>query len=260
VTDKKSPAQAHQCVLAQIRIVLVGTSHPGNIGASARAMKTMGLQQLMLVNPRHFPSAEASARASGADDLLAQARVTGSLEEALADCGFVVGASARDRHIQWPALAPDHCAERLLREAGKSRVALVFGRENSGLNNAELDRCQALVRIPTSPQHSSLNLGAAVQILAYEILQAARGLDREPLGQDVPLAAVVGHQAVPQKSMEGFYSHLRQTLVDIDFFDPAKPKLLERRLRRLFNRLQPDQVELNILRGILSAAQKAARR
>jgi len=252
------PAGIDSC-LDRISVVLVGTTHPGNIGASARAMKTMGLAHLVLVNPRRFPCAEASARATGADDVLAQARVVGSLAEALADCGFVVGASARDRHIQWPALEPRECAARLISETAVGRVALVFGRENSGLENEELDRCHALVRIPTGGQLSSLNLGAAVQILAYEILRANREGDNVPEAGGGELLPGAGHQEVPQHLMEGFYSHLNEALIEIGFYHPDRPKLLERRLRRLFNRVRPDRAELNILRGILTAAQKAAR-
>ena len=260
MTEINPPAFAIDTRLDRILVVLVGTTHPGNIGASARAMKSMGLAHLVLVNPRQFPCAEASARATGADDVLARARVVGSLAEAVADCVFVVGASARDRHIQWPALEPRECAARLISETSVGRIALVFGRENSGLENDELDRCHALVRIPTSAQLSSLNLGAAVQVLAYEILLAARGRDAGPAAGDRELLPGVGHQEVSQELMEGFYSHLHEALIEINFYHPDNPKLLKRRLRRMFNRLRPDRAELNILRGILRATQKVARR
>lgn len=259
MTENNPFATGVETRLNRISVVLVGTTHPGNIGASARAMKSMGLARLVLVNPRRFPCAEASARATGADDVLAQARVVGSLAEALADCRFVVGASARDRHIQWPALDPRECAARLINETCGGPVALVFGRENSGLENEELDRCHALVRIPTGGQLSSLNLGAAVQVLVYEILRAARGADTGPAAGDGELLPGADHQEVPQHLMEGFYSHLNEALIEIGFYHPDRPKLLERRLRRLFNRVRPDRAELNILRGILTAAQKAAR-
>ncbi len=259
MTEKTPPADA-AAGLKRIVVVLVGTTHPGNIGASARAMKSMGLRDLVLVNPRRFPCADASARATGATDILDRARVVASLAEALGDCGFVAGASARDRHIQWPIMEPRECAARLIRESGAGRVAVVFGRENSGLENAELDRCHALVRIPTSTHLRSLNLGAAVQVLAYEIMLAARGRDSGSPGGGGELLPGAGHQEVPQQQMEGFYSHLHEALIEIGFYHPSRPKLLERRLRRIFNRVRPDTAELNILRGILSAAQKAARR
>ena len=156
-------------MLEQIRIVLVGTTHPGNIGAVARAMKTMALDNLWLVAPKQFPSAEATARASGADDLLARARICTDLSEAIEGCRLVVGASARLRTVQWPQMAPRECARALLSEATAGPVAILFGRESSGLSNQELDRCSHLVHIPSNPEFSSLNLAAAVQILTYEI-------------------------------------------------------------------------------------------
>ena len=258
---EKSPqsTQLLSC-LDQIKVVLVGTTHPGNIGASARAMKTMGLNRLVLVNPQKFPSADASARATGADDVLASAQVVDSLAEAVSDCELVLGASARDRTIQWPAMEPRQSAQRLVDQSIPGTRAVVFGRENSGLNNAELDLCHALVRIPTSGQLHSLNLGAAVQVLSYELMLASR--DTKTATAELQGGVLPGknHQGVSQHLMEGFYSHLYETLAEIDFYDPQQPKLLERRLRRMFNRVQPDQAELNILRGILRAAQKAARR
>jgi TrmH family RNA methyltransferase len=234
-----------------IRIVLVETSHPGNIGAVARAMKNMCLDQLMLVNPRHFPSAEAIARASGADDVLQQARVYQSLDEAIADCHLVVGASARLRTVQWPQLNPRECAERTTKLAVSGPVAIVFGRENSGLSNRELERCQYLVHIPASSDYSSLNLAMAVQVICYELMMtgpvAGGDADRVPVA--------VGE-------MQGLFEHLQQAMADIGFADPGKSDKLMRRLKRLFYRAQPDTDELKILRGILSAAQgrKSAKR
>lgn len=236
-----------------IRFVLVETSHPGNIGAAARAMKAMGIPRLCLVRPQRFPDAEATARAAGADDLLASAVVVDSLAQALADCGFVVGTSARARHIEWPMMDPPSFALQVLDHARGSEVAVVFGRENSGLSNEELDKCHALLRIPTADSFASLNLAAAVQVVAYELRRAA--LANVDSGVDPPTDHLVS-----QSEMEGFYEHLEQTLIDIDYFDPDTPKLLRRRLRRIFNRIQPDRPELNILRGILTAAQRAARR
>jgi len=235
-------------LLANIRIVLIGTTHPGNIGAVARAMKNMRLSQLCLVAPKQFPCAEATARASGADDLLANARVCDTLDEALVGCRLVAGASARLRTVEWPQLVPRESAQRLAAEAQQGAVALIFGRESSGLSNAELDRCHYLVHIPANPEYSSLNLSMAVQVLAYELQLAA--LEQE--GQ-VPPDAERG--VAPVDVMESFYQHLEQTMVDTGFSDPRQSNKLQRRLRRLFNRARPDSDELNILRGIFSAAQ-----
>ncbi len=233
-----------------IRFVLVGTSHPGNIGAAARAMKTMGLHDLHLVAPRRFPDAEATARASGADDLLAAAPVHDRLSTALAGCRFVVGASARRRTIEWPELDPRACAERLLAEAAQGPVALVFGREASGLSNPELDRCQALTRVDTNPDFGSLNLAAAVQIYAYELRTRIRAGAWSP-GEDRPVA--------DPPMLDGFHAHLAATLEQIGFVKPGQHRTLLRRLRRLFDRARPDPDEINILRGILSRVQRCCR-
>ncbi len=250
----KSPLAA----LADVRIVLVETSHPGNIGAVARAMKNMGLGRLVLVNPGRFPHADATARASGADDVLAAAKVTDSLEAAVADCHLVVGASARSRTIPWPVMESRACAGRMLAAAGAGEaVALVMGREKSGLTNAELERCHVHVHIPANPDYPSLNLGAAVQVLAYELRMCALAADDalpagEVLERDQPLAT--------SAELEGLYEHFARALAILDFYDPDNPRQLMRRLRRLFNRAQLDRMEVNILRGILAAAEKAARR
>jgi len=233
--------------LDNVRIVLIGTTHPGNIGAAARAMKNMCLNQLYLVQPREFPCAEATARASGADDLLHNATVCNSLDEALKGCHVVVGASARLRRVEWPQYEPRECAVRLLNEAQQGAVALVFGRESSGLSNAEMDRCQYLVNIPANEEFSSLNLSMAVQVLAYELRMTS--LENRSLG------AKPDRKIVTADEMEGFIQHLEQTMCGIQFSDPRQSTKLLRRLRRLFNRAQPDNDELNILRGILSAAQ-----
>ncbi len=239
-------------VCDNIKVVLVEPTHPGNIGAAARALKTMGLSHLCLVAPRHFPSAEATARASGADDVLHRAEVVATYEDALRDCGLVVGTSARRRTITWPELGPEECAGRLVEAAAAGPVALVFGREHSGLSNTELDRCQYLVRIPANPAYSSLNLGAAVQVLAYELHMAALGAGKnelsKPTDQDRPATA---------EEMEGFMGHLQEVAHQIGFLHPAHPRLLMRRLRRLFHRSQPDRTEINILRGFLKAVQRA---
>ena len=235
-------------MLNKVRIVLVDTSHAGNIGATARAMKNMGLTRLYLVTPQHFPHADATARASGADDVLARAEVCPDLDSALAGCGFVVGASARLRSLHVPVLAPRPCAERIVQEVAATEVAIVFGREHSGLTNDELGRCHHLVHIPCNPNYSSLNLAAAVQVVSYELRLAS-----------VEGAEVVGEPEEPPATadeMERFYVHLQQTLEEIGFLDPENPRIMMRRLRRLFNRARPNEVEMNILRGILTATQR----
>jgi len=231
-----------------IRIVLINTSHPGNIGAVARAMKTMGLLRLHMVHPKTFPCAEATARASGADDVLANAVVVDTLEEALAGCRLVIGTSDRNRTIEWPSLSPKQAASQLQSEASQGDVALVFGREASGMTNDELELCHFLVSIPCNPDFSSLNLASAVQVLAYE-LQLAYAEERgaSAVGEKRDLATA--------DEMESFFEHLQQTLVDLCFLNPDQPRQLMRRLRRLYNRAQPDKTEMNILRGTLSAAQ-----
>ena len=235
---------------SNIRIVLINTSHPGNIGAAARAMKTMCLDSLWLVDPHGYPSAEATARASGADDLLANARVCSGLDEAIADCHLVIGASARLRSIPCPAFGPRDCGIRVWQESESGRVAVVFGREQSGLSNQELDRCHHLVHVPANPEYPSLNLAAAVQLIAYEIHMAA--LSAKGTGQ---LVAQDRRLPADGAEMERLYGHLEQTLIELDFLNPDNPRQLMRRLRRLFNRAQPDANEVNILRGILGAAQ-----
>ena len=228
-----------------IRIVLVGTTHPGNIGAVARAMKNMGLSDLALVNPRHFPHDDAIARASGATDILDSAEVVGSLSEALTDCVYVAGASARARTINWPSMGPRDCAERMLLESKQGKVAAVFGPEKSGLQNDDLDLCHTLLTIPANPEFSSLNLAMAVQVLTYE-LRVASTLDGGP-GFESEAPPATGEE------MEHFYAHLEQVLTDVRFLDPDNPRHLMRRMRRMFIRARPDQNEVNILRGFLTA-------
>lgn len=233
-----------------VRIVLINTSHPGNIGAAARAMKTMCLHDLYLVQPALFPHADATARAAGADDILSQARVCASLDEAIADCQLVMGASARSRAISCPVLDPPGCAARIVKEDNHSNIALVFGREHSGLTNEELDRCHYLVQIPANEDFSSLNLAAAVQVMSYELYQAGRELDIEQNShhkQDNELCS--------SADMERFYTHLEQTLIATEFLDPQVPRHVMRRLRQLYNRARPDTVEMNVLRGFLTAIQ-----
>jgi tRNA (cytidine32/uridine32-2'-O)-methyltransferase len=235
--------------MKNVDIILVETSHPGNIGAAARAMKTMGLSQLVLVNPKEFPSVVATARASGADDILANAKVYDDFVNALHPYELVIATSARLRSITWPMLTPPECAEKALSQQGK--VALIFGREHSGLTNEELDHCHFLVQISTEPHFSSLNIAAAVQILTYELRRLSEQHENNPL-------PTVG-DAVTMEQMEYFYTHLEQALLDTGFLEADKPRLTMRKLRCLFNRAAPNQSEMNILRGILSSIQKAAK-
>lgn len=228
-----------------IRIILVGTTHPGNIGAAARAMKNMGLTDLVLVNPKQFPHEDATARASGAEDILDAATVVGDLDDALGECVYVAGASARSRTIGWPSMAPRECASRLLVEAQNGTVAAVFGPEKSGLTNEDIDRCHTLLTIPTEPGFSSLNLAMAVQVVCYELRVALIGNAEEEAQSEVRPAT--------GEELEHFYTHLEEVLTEGGFLDPDNPRLLMRRLRRLFVRAQPDQNEINILRGMLSA-------
>ncbi len=234
-------------MLDSIRIVLIETSHPGNIGAVARAMKNMALSDLRLVRPRFFPHEQASARASGAADVLAAARVFDTPRQAIADCRFVVGASARLRSVHWPRFPPRAMAARVLEESAAGPVAILFGRENSGLTNVELDLCHYLVHIPTNPDYASLNIAMAVQVIAYELFVAADEAGRTRERPAEPPAEIA--------AMEGFYAHLRETLGDIGFSDPRQSDKLFRRLRRLFHRARLNEDELRILRGVLSAAQ-----
>lgn len=235
--------------LEAIRVVLVHPTHPGNVGGVARAMKNMGLGRLYLVAPQRYPSAEAQARAADAADVLAHAVVCPALEQAIADCHYVVGTTARSRRIEWPVLEPRECAARLHAEAERGPVALVFGPEKTGLTNQALDRCHAVGYIPSSPAYPSLNLVGAAQIFAYEIYRAA--------GEHPGVAAAPEEAPATAGEMEHFYRHLEQVLVEIGFLDPDNPRLLMRRLRRLYNRAAPDANEVSILRGILSAMQQS---
>ena len=236
--------------LANLRTVLVGTSHPGNIGASARALKTMGLSRLVLVAPQSYPHPDATARAAGAaPDVLERAAVHATLDEALAGCEFVLGASARRRTIEWPTLTPRAAAERVAAEYAGREVAIVFGRERTGLENTELERCHALVTIDANPGYSSLNLAAAVQVLAYEMrvahtpsVGATRSASRSKLAT--------------ADELEHLYQHFERVMLATGFLDPDAPRHLMRRLRRLFNRAQVDDNELNILRGLLSSVEQ----
>jgi TrmH family RNA methyltransferase len=239
--------------LARIRVVLINTTHPGNIGATARAMKVMGLSSLHLVTPRIFPNADATAMASGADDLLQSAVVHDSLESALAGCGLVLGTSARLRSLPMPMLDARRAARQALQESTVHEVAVLFGRERYGLTNEEMQRCQYLVNIPSNPEYSSLNLAQAVQIICYELRVAGIGIS------DISIPPS-DWEPVDDGQMERLFEHLEQTLLDIRFLNPKQPKKLMMRLRRLFNRARPDQNEINILRGILKASQEIVKR
>jgi TrmH family RNA methyltransferase len=208
-------------------------------------MKNMGLNDLALVNPRYFPHEDATARASGATDVLDAASVVSTLSEALTDCVYVAGTSARSRTITWPSMGPRDCAERMMLEGKKGKVAAVFGPEKTGLHNDDLDLCHTLLTIPTNPDFSSLNLAMAVQVLTYE-LRVASALDSGP-GFESEAPPATGDE------MEHFYDHLEQVMIDLEFLNPNNPRLLMRRLRRMFIRARPDKNEVNILRGFLAA-------
>jgi TrmH family RNA methyltransferase len=237
-------------VQTPIRIVMVNTTHPGNIGAAARAMKNMGLTDLALVAPKSYPSSEATARAAGADDVLASAEVYATLEEAIADCELVIGASARLRSISWPQLDPRECAAMVT--ATTARTAILFGREHSGLTNEELERCHYLLHIPCNPEYSSLNVAAALQVVAYEIFYAAR--QTRQVEQAFETLAT-GEQ------MESFFGHLEAVLRDIGFLHERKhTQSLLRRFRRIFNRIRLEQNEIHMLRGALKTMQRHIKR
>jgi TrmH family RNA methyltransferase len=248
-------------VLDNVRVVLVNTSHPGNIGGAARAMKNMGLTRLVLVEPRRFPDQNAGARAAGADDVLAGAVVVDTLEEAIADCVLVLGTSARDRRIPWPVVDPREAAHKVLDQLAElpdAQVALVFGREDAGLTSDELQRCQFHVHIPSNPDFSSLNLAAAVQVVAYELRMLA--LQRQSLPtsiQKVETSSTANEMPTTADDMEQYFAHLERVLVEIGFLDPHQPRHLMPRLRRLYGRIRVNRMEMNILRGILTETQKA---
>lgn len=242
--------------LQNIRIVLVETTHPGNMGAAARAMKNMGIGELFLVKPRLFPNEIAQSRAASAADVLEAATVVESVEEAIADCAWVVGTSARERTIPWPLMEPSAFAEQGACEIEQHKIAVVFGREDRGLTNDELKLCHAHLHIPTNPVYSSLNLAQAVQIVCYELrmkvlasMESTHSPSRELQKWDVPAANA--------EQMQLFYEHLEQTLGEIDFIKSNNPRQTMTRLQRLFNRARLDQMEVSILRGILKSIQKS---
>lgn len=247
-------------MLSKIRIVLVGTTHPGNIGAVARAMKNMGLSRLVLVRPKIFPSAEATSRAAGADDILYRAMRCDSLEEAVADCGIVIGTSARSRTISSEVRSPHECAMLIAEQHPDTEAAVVFGREHAGLTNTELDLCGYWMTIPCNPDFSSLNLAAAVQVVGYEFFNAFNpGVLRARASRDSPETFNKDSRATSAQ-VESFYKHLYEVMVCVGFVHPDKSRSVMRRLRRLFNRAHLENREIDILRGILSAIQEPKNR
>ena len=244
-------------LLAKISIVLVEPSHPGNIGAVARAMKTMGLLDLVLVKPKKYPHYEASKRAAGAQDVLEQARVVESLDHATAESTLVVGTSVRDREVAWPTHSPRQSATRALRhlrEQQHAHVAIVFGRESSGLSNQEMDVCDWQIRIDANPDYSSLNLASAVQIVSYE-MRAAWALEQSPENQPSAALSIAEQrqQSANKKQLNGHLQHLQSTLEALDFIKVSSSNVLMRKLARLYNKAQLSIEEIQILRGILSA-------
>lgn len=233
---------------SNIRIVLVNTSHPGNIGAAARAMKTMGLEQLYLVNPRYFPHVDATARAAGADDILENAVITSSLFDALQGSSVVFGTSIRFRDVSLPKLEIKEASQLIIKEAREHIVTIVFGPETSGLSNDDLDHCNYQLYIPTNPSFTSLNLAAAVQIVAYEVRNTDRAHDAMILSDNLDELATI-------EEMRLFYKHLQEILVKIKFLDFKNPRKMLSRLKILFNRARVQKNEVNILRGILTAIQ-----
>lgn len=241
--------------LHNARIVLVHTSHPGNIGATARAMKNMGLKQLYLVKPKLFPHERAGWRAASAEDILDNAVVVDTLEEAVADCGLVVGTSARGRRIPWPLVNPRACAEKVYPELTQHPVALVFGREDRGLTNEELQCCHLHVNIPASEDYTSLNLAMAVQVVTYELrmMHLSSELSDDDMQEwDTKFAKV--------EDIERMFVHLEETLLEMEFLKPSAPKQLMTRLRRLYSRTRMDDLEVQMMRGILTSTQQWVRK
>lgn len=235
----------------RIRMVMVNTTHPGNIGAAARAMKNMGLSELVLVAPKDYPSEEAVWRAAGALDVLDNVRVVETLDEAIADCSLVIGTSARERRIPWPLLTPRECGDLSWSEAEHHDVAIVFGREDRGLTNEELHKCNYHVHIPGNPDYCVLNIASALQVIVYEIRMSflAWKDGKAPHFDDWDMPPA------PQEDMERYFAHLQDTLERLNFIDADNPRQTVTRLRRLFNRIRMDQMELNIMRGMLTSIQ-----
>lgn len=240
-------------MIENIRIVLVNTSHPGNIGSAARAMKNMGLNQLYLVAPQDFPSGKARALAANAKDLLEKAHVVATLDEAIGDCHLVVGTSARERSLPWPLLDARACAKIIGNEKDDSKIAILFGREDNGLTNEELQRCNYHLHIPTADEYTALNLAAAVQIVCYELRMHYLSMNESAIEQewDVDYATAA--------EVELFFQHLEEAMVEIGFLDLKAPRQLISRLRRLYGRVRLDHMEVQMLRGMLTHSQHLKR-
>ena len=234
--------------LNSVKIVLVGTTHPGNIGAAARAMKNMGIKNLSLVEPKEFPSDVAIYRSKAAKDILEHAQVFNTLEEAISDCELVIGTSARGRKVPWPILNPKEAAEEVSRSSSHHKIAIIFGREDRGLTNEELGLCNLHVNIPTDPDYSSLNLAQAVQILVYEIRQAILGEQEDKDYWDVELAN--------NDQTELLINHMDELMQQVEFYDVDNPRKLLLRVRRFFKRSRIDVMETNIFRGLFATIQK----
>lgn len=244
-------------ILDNIKIVLIETSHTGNIGSTARAMKTMGLSRLCLVNPIIKPDSQAISLAAGAHDIIKNAQIISSMEAAIADCELVIGTSARSRSLQWPHLASKESGNKIITEANKNhQVALVFGRERVGLTNDELQKCHYHVSIPANPEYSSLNLAMSVQILCYEIRMAMLSIQDNLSIQENTTREQNMIDYPKEGDIERFYDHLEQTLLQTGFIHASHPGQIMGRLRRLFTRARLEQQELNILRGILTSIDK----
>jgi len=248
-------------ILKHIRIVLVNPSHPGNIGAVARAMKNMAIEQLVLISPLRFPHVDATARAAGADDILAKASVVETLDVALEGCGLVVGTSARTRSLPWPLLDSRECAVQVVQSLvdRPQSVAVVFGCEQSGLSNEQLAKCHYHLHVPTQADFASLNLAAAVQVVVYELYMAQRSFLENEKKNEGDVNNKNNNVADEQdtlstaEEMVSFYKHLQRVLFEIDFLKPTHSRRLMLRLKRLFNRARVEKREVNILRGILTA-------
>ena len=241
--------------MTDIRFVLVGTQHPGNIGSAARAIKTMGESRLVLVAPERFPDPEAIALAAGADDILSGAPLHGDVAAAVADCRFVMGCTARSRTVKLPEMSPREAIAEALARAANGPVALLFGRERTGLTNEELQRCHAAIHIPAAPGFSSLNLAAAVQVIAYELRLARLAA----MPDQAPPVDPDAEPEATQVELEGLFGHLAEALNDIDFHKGRAPDMAMQRLRRLYLRAGLDQREVRLLRGILADTQRMAR-
>ncbi|EJL6638824.1 tRNA (cytosine(32)/uridine(32)-2'-O)-methyltransferase TrmJ [Vibrio cholerae] len=241
-------------MLERVKVVLVGTTHSGNIGSAARAMKVMGLSQMVLVDPQCQVDAQAIALAAGASEIALNAQIYPTLEAAVADCGLVVGTSARSRTLEWPMLEPRECGEKLISEAKLHSVAMVFGRERTGLTNDELQLCHYHVCVPANPEYSSLNLAMAVQLLSYEVRMAYLAL------QQSSQSSTLQEEYPRHQELERFYAHLEQVIMQTEFISAQQPGQVMNKLRRMFTRARPEAQEINILRGILTSVQKSISR